>query len=684
MSINDLKVKTKILSGAMLLVLITVAFGGLSQLYIGNISSALFGITDNNAKAVEYATGVERMALSTIMEEKNYLLFEKNETHQKAEDNVKELFGYLDKVDELATKHNNTSLLEQSNVARKETSKYADKYREGVAALKNNKLMVAEMVEKGNIVGNAADTFLTMQVAAYTKAMKNGASAKRLDAYVQRYIVTTNIYENALKIMRAEKEEVNYKNRVAWNQMQGLLTDLMSLYDTLQAITNEPAELALITEARSATQEYQKSAKKWISNDDKLKNILQDMQFLGDSVIKQAQDAENSGYQQLVVARNNAEQLVTEANDIILTTIIIAIVLGIMIAMFLASLITKPIIKGVVFAKQLAEGDLTAALDIDQKDEIGQLANALIEMRNQVGNVVSEVRSNADGLASASQEISATAQSISQSAVEQASGVEETTSSVEELNSSVQQNTENAKVTNDLANLSSKDAETGGQAVTKTVDAMREIAKKVGLIEDIAYKTNLLSLNAAIEAARAGDHGKGFTVVAAEVRKLAENSRVTAEEINELATNSVHIAEEAGKLLGAVVPNIQKTADLVEEITASSEEQAQGINQISDAMGQLDSATQQNASGSEQLAATAEEMSGQAAQLQQTVAFFKVDIDQPRSVSTANKPKKTTSKKPTNTNRKATASAQKTAPTAKPTVSAATQNDIDFNDFEKF
>lgn len=275
----------------------------------------------------------------------------------------------------------------------------------------------------------------------------------------------------------------------------------------------------------------------------------------------------------------------------------------------------------------LAMGDLTQSIEADYKGLFGSLKTDLNGTIGKLGEVLGSVNSSVTNIAGSAEEVSSTAQSLAQGASEQAASVEETSASIEQMGASIDQNNENAKVTNDIASKSARSAEEGGTAVGQTVGAMNDIASKIGIIEDIAYQTNILALNAAIEAARAGEHGKGFAVVAVEVRKLAERSQVAASEISTLAGSSVTIAEKAGGLLDEIVPGINNTAELVQEISAASDEQATGASQIGEAMSQLDKVTQQNASASEELTATAESMRNQSQNLLDQVGFFTLNQD---------------------------------------------------------
>jgi methyl-accepting chemotaxis protein len=333
------------------------------------------------------------------------------------------------------------------------------------------------------------------------------------------------------------------------------------------------------------------------------------------------------------------------------------------LAFLLVRSIRRPVSEAVQVADLLAQGDLGASLTVDTQDEIGQLLRSMKRMvtylqemaglaeaiaagdltvdpaprseRDRLGvsfrdmvrklsSTVADLRMGAETLTAASREVSGTSQALSRGTSDQAASVEEASSSLEQITASITQNAANSKQMEQMAVDGAGMAEQSGAAVAETVEAMKAIAEKISIIEDIAYKTNLLALNAAIEAARAGEQGRGFAVVAAEVRRLAERSQEAAKEIAGVASGSVKMAERSGQLLLTLVPSIRKTAGLVQEVAASSDEQASGVNQITTAMQRVDQVAQKNAAAGEQLAATAEEMAGQAGALKQQIEFFRL------------------------------------------------------------
>lgn len=314
-------------------------------------------------------------------------------------------------------------------------------------------------------------------------------------------------------------------------------------------------------------------------------------------------------------------------NGILVAVGILSTLFGVLVAIFLTTSISAAMRKGVAFAEKIAAGDLSAETGIDQRDEIGQLAHALDSMRDKLKSIVRDIAAVASQVSSGSQELSATSQQMSQGATEQAGSVEEISASMEEMTATVKQNAENAHTTEAIARKSAQIAEEGGMAVTKTVEAMKQISSKVGIIEEIARSTNMLALNASIEAARAGEYGKGFAVVAAEVGKLAERSQKESNEIGILSSESVSVAESARETILGMIPDIKRTSDLVQEISAASAEQNSGTEQINAALLQLEQVVQQNASASEESASMSEELAGQAEQMQETISYFSFDRD---------------------------------------------------------
>jgi methyl-accepting chemotaxis protein len=317
----------------------------------------------------------------------------------------------------------------------------------------------------------------------------------------------------------------------------------------------------------------------------------------------------------------------SRTNNIMFTLALIAVILSIVITLAITRSITTLVggepKKIAEMAQKVAAGDLTVNFETRGKTETSIFA-AMKVMVEKLKAVVADVQAATDNVASGAQQLSSGSEQMSQGTTEQAASAEEASSSVEEMNATIKQNADNALQTEKIALKSSSDAQESGKAVSETVSAMKEIASKITIIEEIARQTNLLALNAAIEAARAGEHGKGFAVVASEVRKLAERSQTAAGEISKLSITSVGVAEKAGQMLAKLVPDIQKTSELVQEISAASKEQTSGADQINGAIQQLNQVIQQNAGAAEEMSSTAEELSSQAEQLQSTISFFKI------------------------------------------------------------
>lgn len=311
----------------------------------------------------------------------------------------------------------------------------------------------------------------------------------------------------------------------------------------------------------------------------------------------------------------------------LITTILIvlfSLVIAVTTLIFISKMITVPLLKGIDYARSLANGDLTTEIVVDRKDEIGLLAENMQLMGKRFREVISYVSSTSINLSAASLELSSSSQFMSQGSSEQASSSEEVSAAIEEMTANILQNRDNANLTEKIAMKAEQDIYTGSARVAETVDAMHEIATKISIIGEIAFQTNILALNAAVEAARAGENGRGFGVVAEEVGKLADKSKQAALEIDQLTKTSVFNAEATGKLMTEIVPEIQKTSQLIQEISVANKEQSAGADQINLAIQQLNIVTQQNAATSEELSTNAVELAAQAEQLREIISFFKI------------------------------------------------------------
>ena len=668
---RNLKLGMKIGIGFGILILIACFLGGMAVFNMTNVEHNAKKLSDEYVPEVAVATNVERHSFLTMYAWRGYSLSEEIAYLDEGKKELSQVQKFLSDAKTHADKFSNLVKLRE-NVALAQTkvneySKLADQTVTQIQALdKDRKLLDTSAA---NYISNANE-FLKNQEDALAKEIASGVSAEKLKERSSKISMINDVIDtgNDTRIS-VWKAQALREPKVLEGAMSNFpkIEDLLSKIKTITFNEINIRQLAAISESAKS---YRASMTDFLINWNELQKINVKSTEIGQAVLSAAAQTSMAGMDQTSEISKEAVISLRTASTTMLVGLSIALLLGIIVSVGLTKAITGPVQKGVLFAEAMSNGDFTKTLEIDQKDEIGILAASLNTMVVKLREVVAEIQSASENVASGSEELSASAQSMSQGATEQAASVEEISASMEQMSSNIKQNAENAQQTQSIAVKAAQDAQEGGKAVISAVTAMKNIAEKISIIEEIARQTNLLALNAAIEAARAGEHGKGFAVVAAEVRKLAERSGSAASEISDLSTSSVRIAEQAGQMLTKMVPDIQRTAELVQEIAASSMEQNSGADQINKAITQLDQVVQQNASASEEMASTSEELSSQAEQLQSTIEFFQVG-------TTANSRRAMPKALPTGRSRNVSTSRKQTS-TAKINL------DMEDNDFEKF
>ncbi|SMF36679.1 methyl-accepting chemotaxis protein [Xaviernesmea oryzae] len=437
-----------------------------------------------------------------------------------------------------------------------------------------------------------------LQQIRQQKNLLMATSPSEMQGYISSSDDARRHFDETFKSVLALATEQGKAN---WAKLEGFTTEFRKQDDRIRALmlagNTAGAQQVSINEARTVTNE--------------IDALLTEVVNLEETRLAQADDQADLDY--------------VQTRTIMISVAGLALVIAVLAAIWIAFSINKGLRNAVAAVQNVSDGDLTRFATITTKDEIGELLGYVNTMIERLRGVVGDALAASDNVSSGSQELSASSEQLSQGATEQASSAEEASASMEQMAANIKQNADNAAQTEKIARQSSKDAETSGQAVGRAVTAMRTIAEKISIVQEIARQTDLLALNAAVEAARAGEHGKGFAVVASEVRKLAERSQAAAAEISALSGETVQVATEAGEMLNRLVPDIQKTAELVSEISAACREQDIGAAQINEAIQQLDKVTQQNAGASEEMSATSEELAAQAEELQASIAFFRVD-----------------------------------------------------------
>lgn len=626
MNWKDLKLGAKLGAGFGLLILIAAVLGILAIFNMNSIKTQSEYLGNEYVPEVAVANSIERHTLKTMYAMRGYGLTADKNMLENAQASLQKVNNFLGDASDLAR---NSTQLEALVASIDETQVALNKYEVLVKETQNiNEVMedTRKTLDQSAIdfVSNN-EKFIDTQNSRLKNELTRGMDRTTLQERRQKVVFAGFIQNTGNQIRVKAFKALSDRNADFVDQAQEDFSKLNSYYEQVREITRLQADIEKLDESEASAEAYQNAMLTLKDNLLRLQELGKERDEAGSVLLSNVQAISEKGIMETDRIAKGAIERVNTANVWMLGGLITALIVGILFAYIITSSIVQPINEQNAFIGKISTGDLTAELNIDRKDEIGESAKALKAMVDKLKEVITVIVGASENINSAAVEMSSSSQQMSEGATEQAASAEEVSSSMEQMASNIQQNTDNAIQTETIALKAADDIKEGSKAVNDTVISMKEIAGKISIIGEIARQTNLLALNAAVEAARAGEHGKGFAVVAAEVRKLAERSQSAAAEIDQVSSSSVAVAEKSGKLLEQIVPDIQKTARLVQEISASSREQSTGSDQVNSAVQQLNEVTQQNAAAAEEVASSSEELSSQADQMKETISFFKVD-----------------------------------------------------------